>query len=298
MFFDWINNPIVENYYIKDIQNWDAICASLHILKDLQRPKDEYFALGSINHLEAIGIMQVLFIEQDSVQTLKNAVSEKKFDGFKLNKYDAVRTTRNDSFGHPTDRGYKNSKTRHFFDIIDEKEQIVKHLFWGTEKEIESDKFVISDLVRENSETTLAYLSEIEEEIKNKFQNVMKVFKVKFDGFSQGVSHAFSKLLTKANDLSAIDLFNNVDQEIVRIKSGLLERNLFQDEYKRDIEVLEFLSGKLKPLLNSQTKDDIEFYTYVSTMNKNLRELSGKLRELDKSVITPFSSSAQTLFDS
>jgi hypothetical protein len=77
-FFAWINYPIIQNYYIKDLQNWDALCASLHILNDLQRPKNEYYSLETVNYLEVIGIMQTLYIEQDSMQTLKNALLENK----------------------------------------------------------------------------------------------------------------------------------------------------------------------------------------------------------------------------
>ena len=102
-FFDLINRPKIQNYYIKDLQNWDALCASLHILNDLQRPKEEYYALNTINHLEAIGIMQTLYIEQDTMQTLQNALLEEKYNGFKLDNYNRIRDLRNKIFGHPSD---------------------------------------------------------------------------------------------------------------------------------------------------------------------------------------------------
>ncbi len=35
-FFNKINISIIENYYIENLQNWDALCASLTILNDLQ----------------------------------------------------------------------------------------------------------------------------------------------------------------------------------------------------------------------------------------------------------------------
>lgn len=283
-FFDWINRPIVQNYYIKDLQNWDALCASLHILNDLQRPKSEYYALKSINHLEAIGIMQTFYIEQDSTQTLRNALLEIKYDGFKLSKYDKVRATRNEVFGHPSDKSNKRLKikTRHFFDIIDHQRQIIKHLYWGTIKEIESEEFMINELVLENSEVTFDYLQEIEKEFKQKFKEIMASFTVQFDTIFKGANYTFEKLLTKENDNVVIEPYEDtIDKEIERVKAGLRERNLIE-EFKREIEVLEFLSAKLKPLFYKQTYKDIEFYTYASTLIDNIRKLEKELKNIDK----------------
>jgi division protein CdvB (Snf7/Vps24/ESCRT-III family) len=280
-FFDWINRPVVQNFYIKDLQNWDALCASLHILNDLQRPKYEYYALESINHLEAIGIMQTIYIEQDSMQTLRNALLEIKYDGFKLNNYDEVRDTRNKVFGHPSDKKTGTIKTRHFFDIIDKNEQRIKHLYWGTIKEIDSEEFKINELVLKNSQVTLDYLQEIEKEFKEKFKEIMAKYTVQFDDIFKGANYTFEKLLTKDNDNVVIEPYEGtIDNEIEKVKTGLLERNL-TEEFKREIEVLEFLSAKLKPLFYKQTYKDIEFYTYASTLIENIRKLEKELKNID-----------------
>jgi len=285
-FFDWINLPIVQNYYIKDSQNWDALCASLHILNDLQRPKNEYFDLKSINHLEAIGIVQTLYIEQDSMQTLRNAILEEKHKEFKLNKYNKVRDTRNKVFGHPSDKSQKKPikiKTRHFFDIKDSKKQIIKHLYWGTEKEIESEDFTILNLVKENSKATLAYLQEIEKDFKIKFKKIMDNYTIKFNILFPRAGYTFEKLLSKENDEIVIDPYGEtIDKEIEKVKNGLIERNIYDDSFEREIEVLEFLSSKLSTLFYKQTYKDIEFYTYATTLSDNIRKITKELETIDK----------------
>lgn len=283
-FFDWIKCPIIQNYYIKDLQNWDALCASLHILIDLQRPKNEYYILETINYLEVIGIMQTLYIEQDSMQTLRNALLENKYDGFKLKNYDKVRDIRNKVFGHPSDKSNKKLKikTRHFFDITNNKKQTIKHLYWGTVKEIESEEFIITDLVLENSQITLDYLRNFEKEFKQKYNKIMEKYTVKFNTIFIHAGYIFEKLLTKENDDHAIGPYEDeIDQEIERVKTGLRERNLYED-FEREIQVLEFFSAKLKPLFYKQTYKDIEFYSYASTLIENIRELSKNLKEIDK----------------
>lgn len=281
-FFSWINLPIVQNHYIKDLQNWDALCASLHIVNDLQRPKSEYYSLKSINHLESIGIMQTLYIEQDSIQTLKNAILENKNGNFSLNNYDNVRSVRNKVFGHPSDKSLGKIKTRHFFDIVDENKQLIKHLYWGTVIGIESENFIIADLVLENSKTTFAYLKEIEQDFKLKFNEIMNKYTVKFDNIFKGASYTFDKLLTKENDELVINPYEEtINQEIEKVKKGLIERNIYAD-FEREIEVLQFLSEKLMPLFYHQTYKDIEFYTYVSALSYNIRRISEVLKEIDK----------------
>lgn len=280
-FFSWINLPIVQNHYIKDLQNWDALCASLHIVNDLQRPKSEYYSLKSINHLESIGIMQTLYIEQDSIQTLKNAILENKNGNFSLNNYDNVRSVRNKVFGHPSDKSLGKIKTRHFFDIVDENKQLIKHLYWGTVRGIESENFIIADLVLENSKTTFAYLKEIEQDFKLKFNEIMNKYTVKFDNIFKGASYTFDKLLTKENDELVINPYEEtINQEIEKVKKGLIERNIYAD-FEREIEVLQFLSEKLMPLFYHQTYKDIEFYTYASALSYNIRRISEVLKEID-----------------
>ncbi len=281
-FFYWINLTIVQNHYIKDLQNWDALCASLHIVIDLQRPKKEYYSLKSINHLEAIGIMQTLYIEQDSIQTLKNAILENKNSNFLLNNYDNVRSIRNKLFGHPSAKSSGKIKTRHFFDIVDKNKQLIKHIYWGTVKEIESEKFIITDLVLENSKTTFAYLQEIEQDFKLKFKEIMNKYTVKFDDIFKHASYTFEKLLTKENDKIVIEPYEeSINLEIEKVKKGLIERNIYED-FEREIQVLQFLSEKLKTLFYHQTYKDIEFYTYASTLSDNIRKISKELKEIDK----------------
>ncbi|WP_459744444.1 hypothetical protein [Polaribacter sp. OB-PA-B3] len=280
-FFKLINNPQIQGYYIKNLENWDALCASLHIIRDLQRPKDEYQSLSSINYLESIGIIQTIYIEQDSIETLKFALTEQKKNRyFTLSEYKEIRNLRNQVFGHPSEKSAGKHKTRHFFDIENNQSQLIKHLFWGTENEIESENFTISNIIEENSKITIGYLKEFEKEIKLKFEKIMDNYKIKFDSLFKSVSYTFEKLLTKENDRLVIDTYYSIDEDIEKVKQGLKERNILED-YEQKVRVLEFLSKKLKTLFGNQTHKNIEFYTYASTLRDNIKELERELKEVD-----------------
>ncbi|GAA3651804.1 hypothetical protein [Flavivirga jejuensis] len=281
LFFDLINHPQVQNYYIKDLENWDALCASLHIISDLQRPKKEYYSLKSINYLETIGIIQTIYIEQDSVNTLKYAITEQNNKGFSLSEYKKIRNIRNKVFGHPSEKRTGKIKTRHFFDIKNSEKQIVKHIFWGTEAEIESENFTISDLITSNSKITLTYLEEIGKELKLKFEKIMANYNIKFESLFKSGTYIFEKLLTKENDRITIETYHSIDEDIEKVKQGLKERDILE-EYEQQIGVLEFLSTKLKNLFGNQTYKNIEFYTYASVLRDKITELTKELKEVDK----------------
>lgn len=281
-FFKWINLPIVQKYYIKHGQNWDAICASLHIINDLQRPKYEYYSIKSINHLETIGIMQTIYIEQDSVQTLQNSILERINQKFSLSKYDKIRNIRNKIFGHPSEKSNGKMKTRHLFDIENKKTQLIKHIYWGTEEEAGSENIIITDIVKENSCITLLYLNEIEENFKNKFKEIMDNYNIKFENLFRHSLYTFEKILTKNNDTIAINSFDEtIHQEIENARKGLIERDIYEN-FEKEIEVMLFLSNNLKKLFFNQTFEDIEFYTYASVLSEKVNSLKAELKQIDK----------------
>lgn len=279
-FFDKINTPIIEQQYIHDSQNWDALCASLTLLNDLQRAKAEYYLLEKINHLEAIGIMQTAYIEQDCILTLKNAIFETNESP--LINYKPIRELRNEAFGHPSAKGKSGKLSRHFFDIVDDKQQFLKIINWENTGNISNAHFSLSDEIRKNSKITKAYLEEFKDSFINKIKNQMLSYKVKTTDLFNHTNYIFEKLLSKENDKIAIDGYeHSVDGEIEKAKEALQERKVF-DDYKKEIEVSIFYSEKLKSLFYKQTYKDVEFYAYATSLRERLLGLKKSLKEIEQ----------------
>lgn len=95
----------------KDV--WGRLCASLYTIEDSQSAIDAYCeqrfptAIGK-KYLSLYGLMQALFLQQDSAQGIAVALSGENID-FKLQypKLHEIRELRNDIVGHPTNRGGK-----------------------------------------------------------------------------------------------------------------------------------------------------------------------------------------------
>ena len=281
-FFDKINIPIIEGLYIDNLQNWDALCASLTILNDLQRAKEEYYKLENVNHLEVIGIMQTIYIEQDCMLTFYNAILDKSQEKY-LENYSKIRSLRNEVFGHPSKKEKQKKPiklySRHFFDIVDAKTQSLKIINWKTTGDIDSYQFILSDKVNENSRLTREYLESIKFAFIAKIESRMKDFKVNTSELFKGSNYIFEKLLTKPNDM-VISSYHTVDEDLEMTKEALIERKIY-DHYQREYETLVFFSSQLKPLFYVQTYIDVEFYAYASSLRNGINSLKKSLARMD-----------------
>ena len=278
-FFDRINMPIIEGLYIGNEMVWDALCASLTILGDLQRAKTEYLELSSVNHLETIGIMQTVYIEQDCILNLQNAILGKN-DKAALPNYKKIRDLRNEAFGYPSERKQKGTFSRHFFDIADEQKQLIKIINWEGTGDINSAHISLPQIIDENSKITINYLTVIKQEFVNKINTQMKSYQIQLTDLFRGVSYTFEKLLTKQHDRIVIDTYYSIEDDIKKAVDGLTERKLI-GLYERDIDVIIFFSDKLKALFNVQTYLDVEFYAYAISLRRQLEGLIKSFKEIE-----------------
>ncbi|WP_428331610.1 hypothetical protein [Mucilaginibacter sp.] len=278
-FFDRINTPVIEGLYIGDAMVWDTLCASLTNLNDLQRAKTEYAALGSVNHLEAIGIMQAIYIEQDCTFNLYAALFGTKIKPHE-SKYSAIRELRNQAFGHPSELGRKGVFSQHFFDITDRPRQLIKIINWECSGDINSAHISLQKIVADNSAITILYLKDAQTDFITKINQQMKAYQIQLGGLFSGASYTFSKLLTKENGRVVIDTYDSIEQDLAAAVTGLAERKLL-DDYQRDIDVIRFLSARLQLLFGVQTHRDIEFYAYAVSLRRLIEEFRKSLAEID-----------------
>ena len=89
-------------------------------------------------------------------------------------------------------------------------------------------------------------------------------------------------MLTKTNDRIAIDGYaDSVESEIDNAEKALIERNVYDDDFKRQVAVIRFFSDKLKALFYQQTTADTEFYAYASTLRYRIDDLKKSLKEVE-----------------
>ena len=170
---------------------------------DLQRAKSEYLELQSINHLEAIGIMRAIYIEQDCMLNLQNALLGKN-DKAALPDYKRIRDLRNEAFGHPSERKKKGAFSRHFFDIADKGRQLIKIINWEGDGDINSAHIALPQIVDENSKITLNYLQNLKHDFIDKIKLQMKSYQTELTGLFRGANYIFEKRSAKSTTRSSL----------------------------------------------------------------------------------------------
>lgn len=124
---DYINGPRMSYLLSQDIETWNQICSSLDVIEDTDLAisahttdkrdetdddKDSVVGLGK-HYLKLYGVLQALFLQQDAVRHLCEALSI-PFDPNQFPRLKELRDERNDSIGHPTQRGSKTNRSHHF----------------------------------------------------------------------------------------------------------------------------------------------------------------------------------------
>lgn len=112
---DYINHPWKLETLFQDKIAWEKLCSSLDTIQDSQEAIDFYEQLDEFTgnnggYLYVYGIMQGLILQQDSANSLEDALFKKKLNW--KEDYPTlynIREQRNNSIGHPTRRGNDDS---------------------------------------------------------------------------------------------------------------------------------------------------------------------------------------------
>lgn len=105
---DFINSPRKQHSLLQDHADWNKLCSALDVVGDTELAIDAYLekvkepATHGELYLALYGILQVLFVQQDAVRHLVEALGL-EYTPDPLLKI--LRKARNDSIGHPTERG-------------------------------------------------------------------------------------------------------------------------------------------------------------------------------------------------
>ncbi|MCW5959802.1 MAG: hypothetical protein KIS76_06530 [Pyrinomonadaceae bacterium] len=104
---DFINSPRKRSDLIKDSAEWFKLCSSLDVIGDTEQAFDSYLKIDEPEsdgekYLNIYGVLQALFIQQDAVTHLSEALGLPYTVDPLITQ---IREIRNDSSGHPTKRG-------------------------------------------------------------------------------------------------------------------------------------------------------------------------------------------------
>lgn len=154
----------------KNKVNTDQIWGPLHILLLIQNAKKKYLKLDIIDDLSLIGLLQTLYIEQDSLSLFAFSIGyidqRNKFET-DIADFKEIRYLRNEAFGHPstTDRN-----TVHLFKILDSKKQSFEVHNWEKNNKMFSNEiFCLLDIFKKHNSYSQRILLNLKNHINKAF---------------------------------------------------------------------------------------------------------------------------------
>jgi hypothetical protein len=118
---DFINRPRKQQSLFRDLADWNKLCSSLDVIGDTELALEAYLenirapAADGELYLILYGVLQILFVQQDAVKHLAEALGLQYTSDPLLRE---IRKVRHDSVGHPTERGHGKGRTFNFITRI------------------------------------------------------------------------------------------------------------------------------------------------------------------------------------
>lgn len=290
---EFINETSITKRYklLQQSAQWNQLCSSLDVIGDTELALDSFVNLrdeldtGNL-YLAIYGALQALFIQQDAVNHLSEALDITIATDSVLHQ---IREIRNDSIGHPTKR-----KNKSFCFIQRAGLSFTSLKYMKVDSTDTSREFLevnVLDLISNQREILSKHLLQILNKLKEEEMTHRHEFRKKkiVDNFPPTLSYAFGKMYESIGGIKSLP-FGRIHLE--EVQKCLAD---FQKELKtRAIEkvdsieyLLKLLSYPLKELKKYFTEEDSHelndesAYIFLFFVQKHIEELKKIAQEID-----------------
>jgi len=290
------NHPWKREVIFQDKIKWNKLWTSLDAIEDSQKAINDYSKLSEFDankkgYLYIYGIMQALTIQQDALKNLSGALFEEKID-FKIDfpELYKIKEFRNNSIGHPTNRG--NDKSFHFIGRSSIKKSgftLLSYFPKTGEKNIVIDINIL-ECIKIQNKLISEKLKETMNNLKTDFDNHRNKFKGNqlIDLIPPTNDYHFSKLyenIERNYDLVELN-FNMVKDIYEELKKGIIER-YFSLTALSGVELiterLDYIFLRLKKdLIENKINDKLELEIFIDALISNFNEFKDMIKEIDE----------------
>lgn len=290
------NHPWKRELLFQDKIIWNRLWTSLDVIEDSQIAIDDYtnlseFSSNEKGYLYIYGILQALYLQQDALCNLNKALFEQSID-FKINYPELynIREIRNNSIGHPTDRG--NGKSFHGISrmTIQKKGFQIMSSFPKTGEEDEFTDINVLSCIETQGGLFKVILNQTMEKLESDYENHKLKFKDSklIDLVPTTIDYHFSKLYENIHrdyDLVQIN-FKTIFETYNNIKKGIIERYSSSSALsgvELITETLDYLFARLKrDLIKNKIEDKLELRIFIDALKSHFDELKSMIIEIDE----------------
>lgn len=290
-----INTSRYQNELLKDSDNWNQICSSLDTIGDTLYSQEDYLrseypSSTGLKYIFTYGLLQALFIQQDSIRHLSEA-----FDiEFELtDRLKEIRSLRNASIGHPTKNQTKGSTYYNYISRITLSKAgftLMRSSNQGNSEFVDIEIYSIIDDQLKDIESSYNLLAEKLREVdsmhREKFKDTLLA-----DIFPSAMSYMFSKVAegihpTQVSNMQfALSMLTSLQETYTQFEKLLAERNELNEYTKYDLneynhalkKLQDYLSGNESKLSNSDARI---YLFYIREQHKHFDQIA---KEIDES---------------
>lgn len=293
---DFINSPREQQILLQHPAAWNMLCSCLDVIGDTELALETYHSAEAPKddggkYLLVYGVLQALFIQQDAVQNLCDAL-EIDYEPDPLLR--EIREIRSDSIGHPTKRGRGQGRAYNFisrptlskagFDLMttfpDQRMPIFRSINIPTmiERQTEKLREVLAEIVDKLRQEELEHREKFREDrLQDIFPQTLKYH----------IGKIYEAILgSKPVRLSTADM-QIIRQIVEKFKEQLRERGTLEvyDSVTELINRLDYPLSELKAYLEDPQQsnlNDQSAYIFCFFIDKHLDELKEISEEIDE----------------
>ncbi|WP_321301026.1 hypothetical protein [uncultured Sphaerochaeta sp.] len=294
--YDFINKARYQSGLLSDLSIWNQICSSQYVLGDTLQAIQGYLdsdyptSIG-LRYLNIYGILQALFIQQDAIKNLGEALTYtiKENSDFK-----EIREIRNASIGHPTKLGTKNKMSYNYIvQVSMRKENFLLEQFTHSDQEDRFHNINLVDLIEKQLRGILFSFREITHMLSLKDQCHKDRFKeVVMEDYFSKLSYQLEKVgegiynPSISNTDFTISMLKSIETAYIDFESDLNRRDELQSrkELQYDLDMYKHALQRIRSYLSNDANNELKetdariYLYYIQKQNEYFRELA---REFD-----------------
>lgn len=292
---DFINNPRKQYALLQRTAAWNMLCSCLDIIGDTELAVVAYNQTSGSEdyggkYLLIYGILQSLFLQQDAVRNLCEAL---ELDYRPDPMLGEIREIRNDSVGHPTKRGGGEGSAFNFISRSSLSKSGFNLLTTYPDKQTPLSRHInIASLIETQQQILHGVLSEVLEKLKKEEAEHKAMFKSERlqNSFPSVLHYYFEKLYeaihgNKPAEFGSIHI-KLIAETLESFKNQMEKRGILKayDSVTYLLELLEYPVRQLSLYFsetNSSILNDKSAYIFAFFIEKHMDELKKMAEEID-----------------
>jgi len=292
-----INSPRKQHALLQDRAAWYMLCSCLDTIGDTELCFEAFLTKGAdrsdygSKYLYVYGALQALFVQQDAVRNLTQALQIPYTPDPLLTQ---IREIRNDSIGHPTKRGGGTGRAFNFISRVSLGSQGFELMTTYPDGSTSGFKHVnIPDLIAKQRSVLMDVLSDVIKTLRREeMEHRQKFADEKLtDAFPPTIHYHFEKIFESIHRPEYAEFGGiNVDfilECVEQFKAGLKEREILEayDSVTYTLELLDYPLRELQTYFVNSDRTHInekDAYIFTYFARKQTDELLELAQELDE----------------